>query len=1071
MIGVTKIGRGNAKYWIEAVREGGDDYYTNPGEAPGEWMGELAAELGLSGEVGRDQYTALLDGKHPRTGQVMVGRPGPRTFVNAAGKKRTREPILGYDIRLSAPKSVSLLWAIGSPEVQASILRAHKHAVGEALAYLERYACFVERGKGGVRIEPGRGFISMNFLHRSSRAGDPALHSHLVTANMTRALSDGRWLSLANPKHHSPLWREAKAAGHIYQAALRAFLTREMGIEWQPVVNGYADIAWVVRSLIDHFSQRRAEILAEMAEHGTSSAVAAEVAAYRTRDAKDYDVDPDTQREDWRSRATEFDFTEESIDRELGRCRAHEPRAIDAADIDVALAGLENTRSHFDRRELLCALANRMREGADARPIEAAVEGLIGSARVVKIHHGDEPLAASYYTTPRLWEMEQRVLEAARKGRSAGAAVVDESVLSAVLERHRYLSAEQAQMVRRLATGGERIVAVAALPGSGKTTALKAAREAWALGGYHGIGVATARSAAGELEDAGIPSTSITDLLIRCEEALAAGLQPLPPKTVIVVDECSATATPQLYGLLEQVELCDGKMVNIGDPRQIGAVGPGGLFGHLTNETETIVLTEIRRQREPVDRRIVELAHEGQGSDALDLLRTQNRLVIGDTLPETLDALVLDWHRSFIAGEDAVMIARRGRDVEELNAKARQVLAADGRLGTKSVTVGAEHFAVGDRVITRVNSPDVSNRERWEVTGVDASERYLKLQRIGGDERVIVAGPRYLQRRTDRGEPAIQHAYALTTYATQSKTFESAFALGAGLSREDFVVAVSRARGETIVYGVAATDLLDPDLGPAKREIEDAAHDLRVGAERVASEYSAAEVSARKRIESREDYELAARREQLERRLSPERLHSPAQEQLDALELRIADAQERLAKLASKREQLLGAARPDRGELARIESAERMSVKQLHRLESEREPLADRARAEARRPSGLSGPERAELALIEHQLLLLRRREVANERLWPSEMIVNSLGVRPVDPTQAELWNKGVDLIFAYRQRHRIGSTEGHPLGSKPRDTARRQEHQAAEVRLRRIQHDLGQERLRMVERSTSITR
>ncbi len=58
----------------------------------------------------------------------------------------------------------------------------------------------------------------------------------------------------------------------------------------------------------------------------------------------------------------------------------------------------------------------------------------------------------------------------------------------------------------------------------------------------------------------------------------------------------------------------------IGDPRQIGAVGPGGLYGHLTDVIEPIVLTEIRRQRDPLDRHIVELAHEGRGSDALDLL-------------------------------------------------------------------------------------------------------------------------------------------------------------------------------------------------------------------------------------------------------------------------------------------------------------------------------------------------------------------------------------------------------------------------------------------------------------------
>jgi conjugative relaxase-like TrwC/TraI family protein len=1070
MVGVTKIGRANANYWIEAVAEGGEDYYTKPGEAPGQWMGELAAELGLCGEVDRAEYTALLAGKHPKTGKVLVNRPEPRTFVDASGKKRRLEPILGYDIRFSAPKSISLLWAIGSPEVQASILRGHDHAIGEALGYLERHACFVQRGRGGVKIEPGAGFVSMSFLHRSSRAGDMALHSHLVTANMTRAVSDGRWLSLANPKRQSPLLREAKSAGYVYQAALRGFITREMGAEWQIVVNGYADLAGVERPLIDHFSRRRNEIVEEMAERGTSSAAAAEVAAYRTRDAKDYDVDPDAQRAEWRSRAAEFDFSEESIEMMLRRVKAREPRPVGSREIDAALADLESTHSHFDRRDLLCALANRMREGTDAVQLEAAVEAVLVGDRIVEIHHGEGPLATSYFTTPRLWEMEQRILKSAREGEAAGAAVVDEAVLAVVLARHHYLSAEQAQMVRRLTTGGERIIAVAALPGSGKTTALKTASEAWAQSGIPGLGIATARSASGELADhAEIPATSITAFLIRCEEVAAEGHQPLPAGTVVFMDEASTTSTPQFAAVVGYVEQCDGKLVCIGDPRQIGAVGPGGVFGHLTNEVETVVLTEIRRQREAVDRRIVELAHEGRGSDALDLLRTQERLVIGDTLPETLEALVLDWHESFAAGEDAVMIARRRRDVADLNEMAREVLVAEGRLGAQSVTVANQQFAFGDRVITRVNSPDVSNRERWQVTGVDATQSYLRLQRIGGDERTIVVGPGYLKRRTDSKEPSIQHAYALTTYATQSKTFDSAFALlDSGISREDFVVAVSRARGETTAYGIAATDLLDPELGPARREIEDAAHDLRTGAERVAAEFAAVEVSARKWIEALGALELAGRREQLLGRLAKAPDRSPAQEQLEALDQRIAEGSSRLSELAGKREAALSAKRPDQGELALIESVEQMTIKQLARLEVEREPLADRVRSESRQPSGLSGSERAELALIDDRLLQLRRREVRSERIRPSELIVDALGPRPTDPTKAALWNDGVDLIYAYRQRHGLVSRTGDPLGPQPRDAARRRERQAAELRLQRIQHALNVERRRAIERTAA---
>jgi hypothetical protein len=664
--------------------------------------------------------------------------------------------------------------------------------------------------------------------------------------------------------------------------------------------------------------------------------------------------------------------------------------------------------------------------------------------------------------------MEQQILKSAREGKTAGVAVVDESVLAAVLARHHYLGDEQVQMVRRLTTGGERIVTVAALPGSGKTTAIKTAAEVWKESAIFVGGIATPRSASGELEDqAGIPSISNTAFLIRCEERIAKGLEPLLRGTVVVMDESTLTPTPQFAAVVGHIERCEGKLVCVGDPRQIGAVGPGGVYGHLTNEVETIVLTEIRRQQDPLDRRIVELAHEGRGSDALDLFRAQDRLIIGDTLDEVKDAMVLDWYRRFAAGEDAVMIARRRRDVADLNESARSLLAENGLLGQASVEVGGQSFAVGDRVMTRVNTPDVSNRERWEVAGVDASEQCLLLHRIGGDERSVVVGPGYLQKRTDNNEPSIQHANAMTTYAMQSKTVDSAFALlDSGIAREDFTVAVSRARGETTAYGVAASVWLDPDIGPAKREVPDAAHDIRLGSERVASEFAASEIAARKRIEGLSELELSARREKLMERVEAGEQRSPARERLDSLDKRIAEAHARLNDLPAKQARILeGSA--DKGELARLQSIKNLTHDQIHTLEVERQGIAIKVRAEARRPSGLTGVERAELALIEGQLLHERRRQIAAARLRPSKMIVEALGPRPADPTMADLWNEGIDLIYSVRQRRRLTSRIGEPLGAAPSDPVHRQKHEQALGRLRRLQHALQHEHGQALSRET----
>ena len=303
MVGVTKIQRGNANYWIEAVAEGGEDYYTKPGEAPGEWLGSLAQELGLEGQVDRTSYIAALAGRDPASGEELIHRPAPRRYVDSGGRQRVAEPVLGYDVRFAAPKSVSLIYGIGEPEVRSAVLRAHDRAVAEGIGYLEAEACLVQRGKNGARIERGSGLLAMAFRHRMSRAGDPALHTHVVIANQTRAVSDGHWLTLASPKGRSPFWHHAKAAGYVYQAALRREVARELGMQWGPVRNGHADLAAIERPVIEHFSQRRTEIEESLQRFGASSAKAAEVAAYRTRDAKDYGVDVDTRREEWVARA------------------------------------------------------------------------------------------------------------------------------------------------------------------------------------------------------------------------------------------------------------------------------------------------------------------------------------------------------------------------------------------------------------------------------------------------------------------------------------------------------------------------------------------------------------------------------------------------------------------------------------------------------------------------------------------------------------------------------------------------------------------------------------------------
>ena len=134
--------------------------------------------------------------------------------------------------------------------------------------------------------------IAAAFDHRTSRAGDPLLHTHVVVANMTRVDSNQGpvWRAIAG----YGLFEHAKAAGHLYQAHLRHLLTARMGVEWGPTTNGYADIVGVPAEVVEAFSKRRTEIAEVLAESGNTSARAAQIATLESRKPKDYQVDPDT---------------------------------------------------------------------------------------------------------------------------------------------------------------------------------------------------------------------------------------------------------------------------------------------------------------------------------------------------------------------------------------------------------------------------------------------------------------------------------------------------------------------------------------------------------------------------------------------------------------------------------------------------------------------------------------------------------------------------------------------------------------------------------------------------------
>lgn len=263
----------------------------------------------------------------------------------------------------SCPKSVSLLHALtGDERVRREISEAHETSWQAALGYLEQEACVVRRGKGGKRHEHGRGFVAAAFRHRTSRAQEPHLHTHVVVANMTQA-DDGSWLALDG---EAILKTYRLAAGYLYEANLRHELTRRLGLSWTEPVKGMGELERVPEEAIRAFSSRRQSLVEHMEAMGTEGFAASRVAALATREQKEQ-VDLPRLREEWEARAAELGLGR----RELKRLGRERPR-LEVPEIDRDLLaeqlfgpdGLTARQTTFALPELVQAVAGSLRDGA-----------------------------------------------------------------------------------------------------------------------------------------------------------------------------------------------------------------------------------------------------------------------------------------------------------------------------------------------------------------------------------------------------------------------------------------------------------------------------------------------------------------------------------------------------------------------------------------------------------------------------------------------------------------------------------------------------------------------------------
>ncbi len=548
-----KLAAGREHYYTREIARNREEYLSGHGESPGIFHGGSARALGLEGECSPEAFKRLFAWQDPRTGEQL-------------GRAPRQDAMPAWDLVLRPHKDVSVLYGLGDEKTSREVAAAHQAGVHAAVAYLDSQVG-TRTGRHGAEHVQGEGLLAVGFTHRTSRAGDPLLHTHLIITNRTQG-PDGQWRTLDS----RDLLNHRPTADAMYRAAYQTELTRTLGVRWEaPDRWGNRAIQGMPEEVRRGFSKRHEQIAAELqrqeanGKHRTAKLV--QTVVHATRPPKSHET-PETLYGRWQQEARSLGYEPERLVRDLtGQASSREQDPAGTAghpsgppdppersggtpagpagaltataglpertisrmfDGLASPEGLTAQASTFTRPQVVCAVGRELPAdvAGDVGPVELeALADRFLAERAVSVV-GEHAIGERHYATPELLAVEQRLIDAAvsRAGEQTG--VCSHDTLRETLTAHPTIGADQAAMVRDSTQDGRGVSMVVGKAGTGKTYALGVARHAWQLDGYRVLGAAPTGIATVCLDAEGFEhSRTVDSLLGELDQEHAAALR------------------------------------------------------------------------------------------------------------------------------------------------------------------------------------------------------------------------------------------------------------------------------------------------------------------------------------------------------------------------------------------------------------------------------------------------------------------------------------------------------------------------------------------------------------------
>ena len=796
-------------------------YLSDGDEQPGRWTGRQAALLGVSGEVSTEQLEAVLEGRDPITGSQLGNPLADR--VTSSG--RVVRAVAGFDATLSAPKSLSVWWALTGDDRFAE---AHDIAVTAVVDHLERYGSTTRIRSNGRRLHPdSQGLTAAVFRQTTSRLDDPQLHSHVVVSAKVQT-DDGRWLAL----DARTLKGYQRALGGLYQSVLRAEVTARFGAAWGEIVNGQAEIAGVPDELLEQFSKRTAQVdavfQAKLAKFWTREGrdptakergalgreAAADTRSHKTGNGVD------SLRTRWKREAASVGVTADSLTAAIDTAAQLSPVGPEPTSVAEIVEVLGERRSAWHRLDVTQTLCDTVRPqpGIDgthwATLLDRATDTVLD--RCVDLDPDDrtrqrrsdgrsvwiEP-SARHHTSGEILAQEDHIITWALDQQldpPAPSDTVDTDGLD-------LMQAEAAGAV----AGTNRLVLVVGPAGAGKTRMLAAAVSDLTTHGHAVFGLAPTAKAARILKASTAMRCDTVAKLLHEHTRADRPRQPdwsLPAGATVIVDEAGMLATRDLYQLTRLAHQHQWRLALVGDHQQLYAVGRGGMFAELCATGRTIELEQIHRFR-----------HEWEAAASLKLrhgdptgLRpyVDHGRVHAAPFAEHCDTIARTWITANDRGEHVAITTTTNDHVDEINATVQAHRLIAGQLDADYVDLDQHRLYTGDVITTRRNQrllrtttgDTVRNRDYWTINAI-TPDGDLTVTRIDGHGTITVPHTYVTEH--------VQLGYAATEPGNQSETAAASITLATPATTcRGLYVAVTRGRDDNQLLAVTDThDLND----------------------------------------------------------------------------------------------------------------------------------------------------------------------------------------------------------------------------------------------------------------------